>query len=310
MLDGPALLQQELPAPLHTMTVSDQFSTFCGNLTVVNRETISLRYKSITKRLNLDFWGWESESLHSLYSGSYGRGTAIRGWSDLDMIFWLHPDDYARYNAYVGNGQSALLQYTRNSISKTYPNTDVSGDGQVVVVKFADGTHFDVVPSFEQPDGSFLFPDSNEGGKWKKCDPRPEITALQKVDNATNGNLKWLCRMARAWKQQMDVSIKGLLIDTLAHNFIQTWQYRDKSFVYYDWMSRDFFRFLADQKAEQWYWYAPGSNQLVFNEDNFRWKATRAYNISLEAISYASKEQWWSSCAKWREIYGTAFPNP
>lgn len=291
------------------MSVSDQFSGFCNNLTILNRETISLRYKAITKRLNLDFWGWESDSLHSLYSGSYGRGTAIRGKSDLDMVFWLHSDDFSRYDTYAGNGQSALLQAARNSIRNTYPSTDVSGDGQVVVIRFSDGTQFDVVPAFEKSDESFLFPDSNDGGKWKKCDPRPEIAAIQKVDDKTNGNLKWLCRMARAWKQQMDVPIKGLLIDTLAHNFIQDWGYKDKSFLYYDWMSRDFFRYAADQKDDQWYWYVPGSNQLVVNTDNFRWKATRAYNISLEAIDYASKEQWWSSCQKWRDIYGTAFPN-
>lgn len=223
------------------MTVSDQFSGFCNNLTILNRETISQRYKAITKRLNLDFWGWESESLHSLYSGSFGRGTAIRGKSDLDMVFWLHPSDFSRYDNYVGNGQSALLQAAKSSIQNTYWNTDVSGDGQVVVVKFSDGMQFDVVPAFEKDDGSFLFPDSNDGGKWKKCDPRPEITAIQKMDDKTNGNLKWLCRMGRAWKEQMDVPIKGLLIDTLAYNFIQDWEYREKSFLYYDWMSRDFF---------------------------------------------------------------------
>src|SRR6266496_745316 len=178
------------------MTVSDQFSGFCGNLTILNRETISTRYKAITKRLNLDFWGWESDSLHSLYSGSYGRGTAIRGKSDLDMVFWLQPDDFSRYDNYEGNGQSGLLQATRNSIRDTYPNTDVSGDGQVVVVTFSDGTQFDVVPAFERDDESFSFPDSNDGGKWKKCDPRPEIAAVQKMDDKTNGNLKWLCRMA------------------------------------------------------------------------------------------------------------------
>src|SRR6266567_7357188 len=136
------------------MTVADQFSSFCNNLTILNRDTISIRYKAITKRLNLDFWGWESDSLHSVYSGSYGRGTAIRGKSDLDMVFWLHPDDFSRYDNYEGNGQSGLLQATRNSIRNTYPNTDVSGDGQVVVVQFSDGTQFDVVPAFERDDES------------------------------------------------------------------------------------------------------------------------------------------------------------
>jgi hypothetical protein len=178
-----------------------------------------------------------------------------------------------------------------------------------VVVHFSDGVHFDVVPAFESEDGSFKFPDTNDGGKWKKCDPRPEIEAINRVDGFTNGNLKWLCRMARAWKANMDVPIKGLLIDTLACGFLESWAYRDKSFLYYDWMTRDFFAYVKDQKEDQYYWYAPGSNQLVYNFENFRYKALRAYNITCEAIEYARKEQWWSACNKWREVYGASFPN-
>ena len=290
------------------MGVGEKFSEFCQNLTVQNRPVISARYEAITKRLNSDFWFWESYTAHSLYSGSYGRGTAIRSISDIDMIFWLADEDFSKYDNYQTNGQSSLLQDIRNSIRLTYSDTDVSGDGQVVVVQFSDGVKFDVVPAFENKDGSFKFPDSNDGGKWKTCDPRPEIEAIGNIDSDTNGNLKWLCRMARAWKANMDVPIKGLLIDTLAHNFIQEWKYRDKSYVYYDWMTRDFFNYVKDQPADQYYWHAPGSNQLVFNFDNFRYKALRAYNISCEAIEFATNDKWWSACGKWRDIYGAAFP--
>jgi hypothetical protein len=107
----------------------------------------------------------------------------------------------------------------------------------------------------------------------------------------------------------MSVPIKGLLIDTLAYNFLSDWQYKDKSYVYYDWMTRDFFHYVKEQKADQYYWYAPGSNQLVLNFDNFRYKALRAYNMTCEAVEYANKDQWWSACQKWRDIYGSAFPS-
>ena len=43
-----------------------------------------------------------------VYTGSYGRDTAISGFSDLDMLFWLHPDDHSRFDSHQGNGQSAL----------------------------------------------------------------------------------------------------------------------------------------------------------------------------------------------------------
>lgn len=71
------------------MGVGEDFQTFCNNLTINNWGNISARYKAITKRLNIDFWNSFSETDHSLYAGSYGRDTAIRGFSDLDMIFVL-----------------------------------------------------------------------------------------------------------------------------------------------------------------------------------------------------------------------------
>ena len=47
--------------------------------------------------------------------------------------------------------------------------------------------------------------------------------------------------MVRAWKEKCNVPISGILIDTLAYKFIENWTYKDKSYLYYDFMSRDFF---------------------------------------------------------------------
>ena len=40
--------------------------------------------------------------------------------------------------------------------------------------------------------------------------------------------------MLRAWKQEHNINISGILIDTLAYNFIKQWAYRNKSYFYYD----------------------------------------------------------------------------
>ena len=98
------------------MRLGEWFSDFCGNIQVQDVGTISSRYKSITRRLNMDFWDTTSDTSHSLYVGSYGRNTAIQGFSDLDMIFELPSDLYFQYDKYDGNGQSALLQAVRTSM--------------------------------------------------------------------------------------------------------------------------------------------------------------------------------------------------
>lgn len=293
------------------MGVGDDFSTFYGNLTIDNRSDISARYKAITKRLNTDFWSSDSDVNNSLYVGSYGRDTAIRGFSDLDMLFELPNSVYWQYERYEGNGQSALLQAVRQSLLRTYSRTDIGADGQVVVVSFDGGMKFEVVPCFMNKDEhSFTYPDSNNDGKWKVTDPKPEIDAIATMDAQCNYNLKRLCRMMRAWKNEWSVPMGGLLIDTLAHNFIKDWQFKDKSFLYYDWMSRDFTLSLSEEDPNQAYWHAVGSNQLIYRKGSFEYKARQCYNNAVEAINHDAAKDTRSARSKWREIHGTAYPAP
>src|SRR5687767_8187183 len=118
------------------MGLADWFSGFCTKLQVKDGGTISSRYKAITRRLNTDFWNTTSDTSHSLYVGSYGRNTAIEGFSDLDMVFELPSTLYFQYDAYLGNGQSSLLQAVRNSMQNTYSSSHIGADGQVVAVSF------------------------------------------------------------------------------------------------------------------------------------------------------------------------------
>ena len=293
------------------MGIAEWFSQFHSNLIIQDGGTIASRYKAITRRLNTDFGNTTSDTSHSLYVGSYGRNTAVRGFSDLDMIFELPSSLYGQYDKYTGNGQSALLQAVRTSMQKTYPTTDIGGDGQVVVVSFQDGLRFEVVPVFVNTAGTYTFPDSNDGGTWRTTNPRAEIEAISKRNTAVNGNLVALARYMRAWKVKWDVPIGGLLIDTLAYQFLESWEYRDKSFLYHDFMARDFFLYMANQNRTQEYWRAPGSGAFVYRNDRFEWKATRCNNLSVEAIAHesATPKREWSAKQKWREIFGTAFPD-
>lgn len=293
------------------MGLGEWFSDFCDALLVQEAVSISKRYKAITKRLNSDFWDTTSDTSHSLYVGSYGRNTATNAISDLDMIFQLPYAEYTKYNSYVSNGQSALLQAVKKSIEKTYSTTSIRGDGQVILVPFADGITFEVVPAFINDNDSFTYPDANSGGQWRVTNPKPEISAIRTRNNECNKNLVPLCRMMRAWKSTWGVPIGGLLVDTLAYQFIANWTYRDKSFYYYDYLCRDFFYFLANQSVTQEYWNAPGSGQRVYGKGLFQAKAKRCYNIALEAIAHetATPKREWSAKQKWREIFGTRFPS-
>ncbi|MBU3137571.1 nucleotidyltransferase [Clostridium gasigenes] len=293
------------------MSVSDNFKTFCSNLRMESDtvKTIQNRYHQISKRINLDYWNSTSETNNSLYVGSYGRGTEIFT-SDIDIIVKLPYSAYERFNKYSSNGQSALLQEVKGILQKTYSTSFLKGDGQVIGINFTDGINFEIVPGFINSDNkSYTYPDSNNGGSWKVTNPRSEIEAFNELNNSTNKNLKELCRMARAWKNKCSVPMSGILIDTLAYKFIKNWDNKDKSFLYYDWMSRDFFKYLKDIEKSQLHWLAPGSNRYVIKDGNFQDKALEAYNKSLEAITYEDNNNSYSAKMKWREIYGTKFPS-
>ena len=290
------------------MSVADWFSTFFFFIRISNNDesTIMNRYHQITKRINLDYYNTSSDTAHSLYIGSYGRDTEIYT-SDIDMLVQLPYATYEKFNGYSSNGQSQLLQEVKNVLAKTYSVTNLKGDGQIISLPFQDGINFEVLPTFVNNDGSYTYPNSNDGGSWKVTNPKAEINAIKEMNDKCNNNLKPLCRMIRAWKNKCGVDISGILIDIFAHRFISTWSDRDKSFLYYDWMSRDFLKFLSEQDAKQSLWQAMGSGRYIYHSGSFVNKAKAAYNIAVEATNKGSDYPT-TAKSKWREIYGSKFP--
>lgn len=292
------------------MGVGEWFSDLYANLKIGQEKRQSFGYRTgrITRVLNEDFRGSSSDTANRFYVGSMGRNTAIPSVSDVDLLYVLPYSTYEQYNAYSGNKQSALLAAVRASICRTYRTSRVSGDGQVVVIAFEDGVTYEVLPAFLNKDGGYTFADSNNGGSWRTCKPKHEMEAFSLRDTACNYNLVALSRMVRAWRDRNNVSMNGMLIDTLSYQFIDSWAYKDKGFLYYDWLSRDFFNYLANLPATQTYWLAPGSGSYVYGS-GFQYKARQAELRALEAIVHMSKNEDWSAKQKFREIYGTSFPS-
>lgn len=290
------------------MNTSETFKEFLSNLIITNKEEISGKYKAITKALNKDFWESESEIDNSLQVGSYGRKTAIKAVSDLDMIFEISKEDFDKYDGHETNGQSALLQDVKKSIKKTYSTTDVRGDGQVVVVEFTN-YKVEVCPAYPQEDGSYKYPDSNNGGSWKKTNPKPEIDEINDFDKTTNQNLKNLSKITRAWKNKCGVKIGGLLIDTLCYEFLQKNEnHLDTNYSEYDLLVSDYFEFLKDYDKERKQWNAPGSKQVVYKKcSNFISKAKKAHANILEAIDKKENDTVYSI---WKRVFGYPFPYP
>jgi hypothetical protein len=283
---------------------SEIFDGLLANLKVGEKvETIRARRDEITKALNKDFRDKDACVDYKLMIGSFGRHTAIKSISDLDMIFILPSGLRDDYND--DNGPRRMLERVRNVLKERYKNTDIRVDQCVVRVQFASNAFkFEVQPVFENSDGSLDYPDT-KAESWKNTKPRAEISATKECNDRTSTNMRHLARMVRAWKNANGVNIGGLVIDTLVYNFFeQTDEFDSANTASFDLMSRDFFAFLMDE-PEKDYYLALGSRQRVHVKAKFQAKAKKAYNRCVSAIENGGKT---ASVKKWREVFGTSVP--
>ncbi|MCK0153792.1 hypothetical protein MWU49_08765, partial [Alcanivorax sp. S6407] len=288
------------------MTTSDMFTAFLENLKIDNSEQISDRYGEITASLNKRFRDTESKTANSLQVGSYGRYTGIKGISDLDMLYIMPKGEW---DTYKDGGQGKLLTDTKDAIKARYPKTEIKVDSPVVTVTYTN-FHVEVQPVFEEEDENgniqYKFPDTSKGGRWRITKPKQEISAMKDFIDQKNKNLRKLCKMARAWKNKHGVCMGGLLIDTLAHNFLKsTNAYDNKGAASYGEMCRDFFEFLMNQ-LDQDHYQALGSGQDVKVKKKFQHKAKKAHELTLRAIESGTNN---SANKKWKRVFGRPFPS-
>lgn len=284
------------------MTASEIFDGLLDNLKVDNSETIANRRNEIAKTLNREFRGTEGSTQNQMMVGSYGRFTAIRGISDLDMIYILPPSLRGSYQDEDGPGK--VLAKVRKGILRRYAASDVSVSQLVVVVQFQD-FKFEVQPVFENEDTSFSYPDTHSQS-WKVTKPRDEIATIRDHNELTRGNLRNLSKMTRAWKNAHGIQMGGLLIDTLVYNFFQkTTDFNGATTMSYDNMVRNFFQFLSKEEDHEYY-VAPGSRQHVRVKKKFQSKAKQAYKLCLEAIDADSQV---GANKKWKAIFGRPVPS-
>jgi len=115
--------------------------------------------------------------------------------------------------------------------------------------------------------------------------------------------------MTRIWRDKHNVPLSGMLIDTLAYQWIPGWGHKDKSFLYHDFLVRDFMKHLSEIDSSKQYWRAPGSGSYVWKRGNFQAKAKSAYETALDAIKYDA-DMPYTAAIKWREIFGSKYPTP
>ncbi len=287
-------------------SLGERFKEFLANLEIDNRAFIISSVKGITKAFNQRYWGIKSDIKNTYIIGSYGRGTAIKGIKNINLLAVLPRELYEIYENIQGNGQNVLLLEIKEFLQGVYEMTHINEEGHLLV-PFPDLT-FEFIPTFATPRKNYIYPDIKEGGNWVAFNPVKEISVLDEANYKYNGKVKHLAKVMRAWKSHHDVPISGMLLDTLVLNFMEEWEDNDKSFAFYGFMIQDYLEYLAGRRKEQLHWYAKGSNRVLPSTEDFGEKANYTYITVRNALSFENEGKWREANKVWREIFGPSFP--
>lgn len=157
--------------------------------------------------------------------GSFGNGTSISGYSDVDYLACLPTDQLTQTS-------TASLSKVKTALDNRFPYTDVRVRCPAVVVPLglvaAETT--EVVPADHVGDrnGYKIYDIADCSGGWMKASPDAHNEYVRYVDSKLNGKLKPLIRFLKAWKYLRDVPISSFYLELRVAKYAS----EEKSIVY------------------------------------------------------------------------------
>ena len=212
---------------------------------------------------------------------------------------------YWRLQQRTGNRQSQLLQEVKSRLQTTYQQTDIGGDGQVVVVPF-NTCKVEVAPAFACQGGGYLVCDAHDGGRYKLVHPEAEIAALHGADTALNGNVRKLTRILKQWQRHCNVPIKSFQIEAFIMELLPRLSYGGADEFWFDWLVRDALGHMIG-RANGWF-VMPVTGEVIQLGDEWLSKTSSAHGRALKACVYEDGN--WQTLAgdEWQKIFGTMIP--
>lgn len=189
-------------------TVKEGFRIFHGRLTPTGGESEAAKSHraSIEACLKKNF-----EITRFFRTGSFGSGTSIRGYSDVDYFASI-PTKNLKQNS------DATLQAVRDALDVRFPNTGVTIRTPAVLVPFGTDSSesTEVVPAdFIEKDenGNLIYEIADGAGEWTRSSPDVHNAYVADIDNKLGGKVKPLIRFLKAWKYYRNVPISSFYLE-------------------------------------------------------------------------------------------------
>lgn len=289
------------------IAVEERFRRFVADLqiTPAQREDGIGKHLGVGEVLERAYYGGNiHKAPPGLLVGSWGKDTQVRPSNDVDSFFILPDEVRVRFDARVGNVQSQLLQEVKGALLDRHPQTDVRGDGQVVVVGFNTIT-LEIVPVFRSL-GGFIMPDTKNDGSWRFVDPWSQITKIDNADRSMNGNVRALAQMIKHWRNEKSVPLKSFIIELLVAEFLPARGYGWYNTYWYDFYVRDFFSFLCEQANGRV--AIPGTGETYLLGNDWLSRAITARDYAIRACHWEYYDYDVTAGQEWQKIFGARIP--
>jgi hypothetical protein len=270
--------------------INKQLEKFYENIKLTeNQKTdAKTKYSGVCEKLHSSYYpDTQYNGNTKLLVGSYAKGTMIRPARDVDVIFIMPPEKFGDYNDNKTNPQSQLLQDVRRILSEKYPDTDISANEKVVVVKFVDPAHdVEVLPAWEV-NSNFCIPNSANGGSWEYYDYRGDIRKVKDSESKT-GKTKFLIRTIKKWSDNCSVQVKTYEIEIVALSFFNTYSAPESSSE----LLVNFFEYFKNST----------------NNDTVKNHLQTACNRATKARNFELEKKYDEAVEEWIKIFGSNFP--
>jgi hypothetical protein len=283
-------------------TIEEGFRDFLTKLTPSGAESEAAKSHraSIETRLKTDFG-----LLRFFRIGSFGNGTSISGYSDVDYLASLARDQLSANSTYS-------LGKVRDSLDARFPNTGVHVSCPAVVVPFGTtkSETTEVVPAdyIEVEGGHYVYDIADCAGGWMRASPEAHKAYVATVDDKLAGKVKPLIRFIKAWKFYRDVPITSFYLELRVAKYASG----EKSIIY-DIDVRNILKLLWDTQLASMQdpmgisGYIPACATDVKKEDALS-KLETALTRAEKAREATTKGDISGAFDWWRLLYNDEFP--
>ncbi len=149
----------------------------------------------------------------ALFSGSYGRKTAIRPLHDIDLFLVLPTEEVP-----PRSNPAELLQRVSRELQAEYREKQPRLQNRSVNILFSSGIGFDVVPALEAPShqGIYWIPDRNKNG-WICSNPWRHGEICDTANKRTGQRFNPLVKTVKRWNQVQGRHLSSFLMEVMAY---------------------------------------------------------------------------------------------